>query len=74
MGLASVPLPVQALIGLELVAVLVDVVVEAHGLVVDGLVGRPSGRMQGRGLMGISANLFVSTQNTVVCSISCFDR
>ena len=40
MGLASVPLPAQALIGLELVPLLVDVFVEADGLVVDDLGGQ----------------------------------
>ena len=44
MGLASVPLPALALIGLELVAVLVEVFVEADGLGVEGLLRRPSGR------------------------------
>ena len=43
MGLGSVPLPGQALIGLELVTVLVEVFVEADALV-EGLLGRPSGR------------------------------
>jgi len=44
LGLASVPLPFQALIGLELVTVLVDLFVEADGLVREELIRRPSGR------------------------------
>ncbi len=40
MGLGSVPLPGQALIGLELVTVLVDIFVDARGLV-EGRLGRP---------------------------------
>lgn len=49
MGLASVPSPTYALIGFELVTVLVDVFVEAGHRVLEGLLGGPSGWMQPRG-------------------------
>jgi hypothetical protein len=54
MGLVSVPLPAQALIGLELVTVLVEVFVEADGLVREDLIGRPPGQTQDRGRMGFA--------------------
>jgi len=46
MGLGSVPLPAQALIGLELVTVLIDIIVEADDLGVESLLGQP---LAGRG-------------------------
>ena len=39
------PLPAEALIGLELVAVMIDFFVDADGLVIDRLGKQPSGQM-----------------------------
>ena len=60
--MATVPLPAQALIGLELVTVLVGVFVEADGLVREDLIGRPPGRTQGRRRMGFADVLESETE------------
>ena len=52
--LAWVPLPGQALIGLEWVTVLVEVLVKADRGVLEGLLGGPSGWMQPRRFMGFA--------------------